>query len=512
MCRLPVISRRTPAALGVAALIAVAGAWTVSPARASVVRMSLGAPHGRPLAADFLGLSLEYRSIPGFTGANPAAVNPVLVQLIRNLVPHGRPSLRIGGQSGDRTWWPVRGVSPPLGITYSLTPRWMTSARTLARATDGRLILGLGLEANRTRLDAVEGAELLAGIGRRYIAALEIGNEPELYTVVPWYRKLRGKPIPWNFHDGKPVFARRAGYGPTAFYEEFERTLRVLPRLPIAGPATGHVSWLDGLRPFLAPGSRVRMVTWHAYGLNQCVTDPSAPMYPSVPNLLAPRASRGLVTGISPDVALAHAVGASFRIDEINSISCNGRLGVSNTFASGLWILDSLFSIAAAGVDGVNVHTYQHAANGLFDFADSGGRWSATVHPLYYGMMMFARAAPPGSRLLAIHAGRQNKVRAWATLAPDHRVRVLLINDSRAAPARVLISVPRSGRANIERLLAPSAFATAGVTLGGARFASPTATGLLPPPREGAIRSVAGEYPVTLPAASAALITLASRG
>ena len=34
------------------------------------------------------------------------------------------------------------------------------------------------------------------------------------------------------------------------------------------------------------------------------------------------------------DVARAHGAGASFRIDEMNSVTCNGRAGVSNTMAS----------------------------------------------------------------------------------------------------------------------------------------------------------------------------------
>jgi hypothetical protein len=501
-------TRRTRSALGVLALIAAAGACFGAVAQAFVLRVSTRAPMGRPIAADFIGLSLEYRSVPMFAGSGPQSINPVLVQLIRNLVPGGRPVLRIGGQSTDRTWWPVGGMSRPLGITYNLTPRWMAAARALAQATDARLILGVGLEANRAKIDSVEADQLLRGLGRRYIAAFEIGNEPELYTVVPWYRELHGAPIAWYSHFGAPVFARRPSYDPDTFYGEFSRTLRVLPRLPIAGPATGLLPWLDGFRQFLSPPSRVRIVTWHAYGLNQCVTDPSSPQYPTVSNLLSPLASRGIVSGISPYVALAHKFGDSFRIDEMNSVTCNGRLGVSNTFASALWVMDALFAIAADGVDGVNIHTFPNAANGLFDFDHSDGQWQGTVHPLYYGVMMFAQAAPPGSRLLRIRSGNQDEVRAWATLAPDRRIRVLLINDSLTNSARVLVRPPvGAGEASIERLLSPSAYATGAITLGGQTFGTHTDTGLLPAPQTRVVAPRSGVYAVTLPAASAALVT-----
>ena len=367
---------------GTLVLIAATGVCSAAAAATFDFQVSSQARQGRRIAPDFLGLSLEYRSIPVLTGSGPASVNPVLVQLIRNLVPLGRPMLRIGGQSTDRTWWPVGGMSRPLGITYNLTPGWMASTQALAQALDARLFLGLGLEANRPRIDAVEAGQLLQGLGRKYVAGLQIGNEPELYTSVPWYRILRGAPVAWYSHFGAPVFSRRPGYDPADFAAEFARTLRALPRVPIAGPETGLFPWLDEFRQFLSPGSRVRTMTWHAYGLNQCVTAPSSPQYPSVPHLLALPASHAIVDGISPYVALAHRVGATFRVDEINSVTCNGRLGVSNTFASALWVMDALFSIAADGVDGVNIHTYQDAANGLFDFDRSHAQWNGCVHPL----------------------------------------------------------------------------------------------------------------------------------
>jgi hypothetical protein len=477
---------------------------------AAVFRVSVGAPQGRPVAADYLGLALEYRSLPALVGTGASAVNPVLVQLIRNLAPAGRPVIRIGGQSTDRTWWPVSGVRQPLGVTYRLTPSWTASVRALAQAINARLILGIGLEANRPQLAATEARELESGIGPQYLAALELGNEPELYNVVPWYRILHGAPVPWYSHFGAPVYARPDGYGPKAFYREFSRVLGLVPGVPVAGPSVGLVPWLNGIGRFLAASSRLKMVTWHAYGLNQCVTDRTSPSYPTVPNLLSLRASRELTTGISPVVALAHHVGASFRIDEMNSVTCNGRIGVSDTFASALWALDSLFAIAADGVDGVNVHTFPDAANGPFDFARVAGGWVAMVHPLYYGLMMFAQAAPAGSRLLSVSSSDQEQVRAWATLAPDHRVRVVLINDSLrvAAPVQVRAAAA-AGAASVSWLRARSAYATSGVTLGGASFGAHTTTGVLAPGQSTPVTPHAGAYSLTLPPASAALVTLA---
>ncbi len=503
-------TRRSLALLGALTLFAAGGACLVSSAQAFVFRVSVSrTPTGRPVAPGFLGLALEYRAIPQLTGSDPVPVNPVLVQLIRNLVPQGRPVLRIGGLSTDRTWWPVPGVNRPLGITYNLTPSWIGSARALAQATNARLILGLGLQANQPRIDAVEATQLVEGIGDQHIAALEIGNEPELYTSIPWYRELHGKPIPWYENAGTPIFARPADYGPAAFLGDFERALHaVAPQVPIAGPASGSGSWYAGFRRLLSPTSRVKIVTGHAYGLNQCVTDASSALYPSVSHLLSPSASRGFVAGLEPSVAGAHRVGASFRIDEMNSVSCNGRLGVSNTMASALWLLDSLFTLTADGVDGVNIHTYPQAANGLFDFIRSDGRWEASVHPIYYGMMMFAQAAPPGSRLLRIQSGNQDRVRAWATLAPDHRTRVLLINDSLTGAALAQVRASGAGGpAGAESLRASSAYATSGIFLGGQSFGPETAAGRLSPARSQTVAPRSGSYSVELPPGTATLLT-----
>jgi hypothetical protein len=191
---------------------------------------------GRPIAPNFLGLAFEYNTIPQLAGATPASVNPVFAQLVRNLDPAGHPVIRIGGQSTDRTWWPVNGMARPYGVTYSLSPAWMAAASSLAQATGAQLILGVNLEANRLRISQVEASQLVQGVGAGNIDALEIGNEPELYNVMPWYRTQHGQPIAWYSKTGTPVLARRPTYSPQAFAGEFSRTLRVVPRLPVAGP------------------------------------------------------------------------------------------------------------------------------------------------------------------------------------------------------------------------------------------------------------------------------------
>src|ERR1700760_3683894 len=76
------------------------------PARPAVLTVDRMARE-RTIPRGFLGLSFEYMSLERFTGTNPGALDPVFLQLVRNLTPGQRPVIRIGGGSTDHTWLPV---------------------------------------------------------------------------------------------------------------------------------------------------------------------------------------------------------------------------------------------------------------------------------------------------------------------------------------------------------------------------------------------------------------------
>jgi hypothetical protein len=68
------------------------------------------------------------------------------------------------------------------------------------------------------------------------------------------------------------------------------------------------------------------------------------------------------------------------------------------------------------------------------------------------------------------------------------------------------------GPASLERLRASSAYATSGLTLGGRTFGAASPTGALAAPVPQSVTPHGGTYAVTLPAGSAALLTLGSTG
>ena len=150
--------------------------------RVSAARVS------RPLPSGFVGFSFEFQAVRDYTGSDPRAINPVLVQLIRDVAPGQAPVLRIGGNSTDHTWWPPAGRDPVPGVIYTLTKSWLATTRALAVATGAKLILGVNLKADSPAEAAAEAARLSHRHRPRYIEALEIGNEPELYKVFPVLR------------------------------------------------------------------------------------------------------------------------------------------------------------------------------------------------------------------------------------------------------------------------------------------------------------------------------------
>jgi hypothetical protein len=495
MARVP--ARR--ACIAIVAAFGIALPWAAS-ARADLLTASVSAtPAGQTMAPGFVGVSFEYRALHQYTGRDPRAIDPVLLGLLAGLAPGQSPVIRIGGDSTDGSWWPVRGMIPQGGIYYPITKGWIRTTQALAADLKAKLILGINLAAGRPAIAAAEGRALVDGIGRQYIDDLEIGNEPDLYSVFPWYRDRRG-------HLYR---ARGRGYDLSRYLKQFQQWSRVLPSVPLAGPAVSGPSWMSALGRFISGAPRLGMITYHRYPLRECTTNPADPSYPSLANLLADPASAGLATPMAPFAQTAHQHGLAFRVAEMNTASCEGAKGVSDTFGSALWALDTMFNFASVGVDGVNVHVLPGSNYELFTVSHTPtGAWQAFVHPEYYGLAMFAQAFPPGARLLSV-AAPAGAVKVWATQSTDGSERVTLINKDPAAEHTLQLSIAGATAAGtVETHQAPSVAATSGVTLGGQTFGDETTTGTLGAPQTTPLAPVQGAYTVTLPPASAALLTL----
>ncbi|MGH2914717.1 MAG: glycosyl hydrolase family 79 C-terminal domain-containing protein [Solirubrobacteraceae bacterium] len=405
----------------------------------------------------FLGLSMEYWGLPRFERRK------VLLARVLSLLhaPGSGPLLlRVGGDSADHAFWSPR-YRALARWAFALTPAWLRETSWLVRRAHMRLILDLNLITGSAARAAAWARAAEAGLPRGSVAALEVGNEPDIYSRRFWRTAIT---------HGSSGVRLPASLSPRGYVRAFSSYARSVgaaaPSVPLIGPALANpsrdVGWISQL--LAREPSGLRIVSAHRYPLSACEHNRSSRYYPTIARLLGEFASAGVARSIEPALRAAQRAGLPFRLTELNSVTCGGRAGVSNTFATALWAPDVLFELLRTGVDGVNVHVRANAINGAFTL----GRRGLVARPLLYGMAMFARALGPDARLvrLRLSARRSLHLKAWAVQVADRELHVLVI-DKGARGARVALRLPATGTALVGYLRAPSPRSLSGVTLDG---------------------------------------------
>ncbi len=477
-----------------------------------------------PIPYEFSGFSIEYPDLKNFTGYQSTGLNPIFSQLLNNLgaYKNGWPIVRIGGNSTDESWWNPTLRSRPLGVKNDITNNSLDSLARSIATTSSRLILGLNLGQNNPTLATEFAQAALAGLPPGKVDLFEVGNEPDIFASHPHYADLL---------TGKTVFVRPTSYSFASYLGEFDTFATALQGLsqpvPLGGPvfATTTYGWMQYLPSFLAAQApRLKAVTYHRYPLSACSwSTPGSSTDPTIANLLADKSAQGLAKAIVPFVTQASSYRKPLRITEINSVSCGGKAGVSNSFASALWATDVMFNLAQVGVQGVNFHSGSGAAYTPFRFSSQtirtgnntwgwGPVFTVTVNPLYYGTLLFNQATANSSRLLPVSTTAQGNIRVWATLDALQVVRVVLLNKDTTLGGKALIQLSRPRTSGVlTRLRAPSVNATNGVTLAGQTFDG-TVDGLpLGSYTSEQVMPQNGSYTLDLPPVSAALLILNPR-
>ncbi len=462
---------------------------------------------GRPVPRSFVGFSIEYPSVAGYFGP-PGRPNDGFLALLATLdkAQHGAPSLRIGGNSADVAAWDPSGAPQPPQIATKLGRPFLDSLRALELRLHAPLTLTLDL-ALQQPADALAFARAAqARLPGAALSALEIGNEPDFYSRrQPTRRGVLGPArFPALRHYSEAQYVADA----TAYARALDTGLPRTPKL-VVGSFAGS-SW-DGSIPSLLrripPG--VSRASIHAYPLLGCHARPKRGE--TVAALLSPAASRGLAERVAAEMRIERAPAGATRVGEMNSVSCGGLAGVSDTFASALWSTDTLFEMLRIGASGVALHTFAGAAYEPFAFtpAAATGR-QVTIHPLYYGLLLFARAAPYGAHLVPVATTGADGLEVWATADRHGTVRVVAINPSmrRSRSLVVRVGAPGGSVAHFARLEAPGPAARGGVSLAG-QHVGPDGR-LHGHMRVARLTAVGGRYRVRLSAASAGLLTVAS--
>jgi hypothetical protein len=441
----------------------------------------------------YLGLSTEYWGVPGWERESP--VLDRVLSLLR--VPGDGPLvLRIGGDSANQALWESEAEEFPAWVV-ELTPNWLTQTSALVRHSGVRLILDLNVVTASPLISAGWAGAAEAALPHGSIAGFEIGNEPDLYSRSHWIKIV-----------AQTIAASQLlpdSLSPSSYAADFAQYARdvgaVATGVPLLGPAVATSSrgphWISALLASPHPG--LRAVTAHEYPYSACAHAKSA-RYPTIGRLLGEPATAGMAKALEPGVRLAAHARLPFRLTELNSVTCGGRPGVSDTFATALWAPDALFELLRAGVDAADVHVNPGKINAAFSLSPGG----LSANPLLYGLILFARTVGHDSELVPLHviAGHALRLKAWAVRLPSGALHVLLINKGNRT-ATVALHLAGLGRGSVDRLLAPSVSSRWGVTLGGRHLS--VAGGWVGTGSSEVIAPSAGGYAVTLPPYSAAL-------
>jgi hypothetical protein len=443
-------------------------------------------PTGAAVPGDFVGLSFEMRSLPTLAGY---ANRGNLVALMRSL---GHGVMRFGGASADeQVAWVGPGAARPGWASTAVSENDLSGLAALARATGWSVLLtvNLGHYDPAAAAQEVKAARALLGGA---LAGVEIGNEPDLYA------RKHMRAAGWEL----AAYLSQAAVYRTAIE-------KAAPGTPIAGPdpSTG----VAGLRWVRAAASTLHpeVLTDHYYPLSSCG------YRPTVSELLSPNIRRSESEMLGRMMAIAHAHATPLRVDETNSISCEGRAGVSNTFASALWALDYSARAMAAGAVGVNFHDLiaKPGAYSPLLARGPGALAAGTLHaePEWYALLAAHELNRAGGRVLPtkIAGADPGELSASALSAPGGRARLLLVDydPPGSPPLAVHLGVGRTFvGGSVLRLTAPSLAAASGVRLGGRAVA---ADGTWTPPSAlPAVSGRPGSLAVQIAPGSAAVLTL----
>ncbi len=389
----------------------------------------------------FLGLAYEKLSLltPLFTDNN-------LLGLFERL---GTGVLRIGGASVDQSVWTPNGAGQTFG---QVAPSDVDALAAFLRATGWSCIYGINLGGSATgattpALAAAEVAYVAQKLGSALIG-VELGNECETYGS----SFCAGN---WSVESFE------------ALWQQYRSAIvAVTPGAPMCGPAAG--SKLD---------------TW-TLPFGEYVTN-------SQISLLTQRYTRGPASTasvddlVTPDSALstellmlhygAQSIDVPFRIDGLSSYADGGSAGISNSYASALWVMDTIFQTALAGGSGVNLQCGGQQPGTAI--ADNNGIVLG-AQPVFYGALLAAMAGSGTLLSTQLSAGALN-VTAYA-IQTASGMSVLLVNKDAAQSLDVSIVLPQAmSSATLQQLTQVSAGATtpslaafSGISIQGATVAT----------------------------------------
>jgi hypothetical protein len=415
----------------------------------------------------FVGLSYEKSKLsqPLFSGSNSS-----LIGLFNRL---GNGVLRIGGNSVDKTTWMPSGAGQTSGQT---APSDVDALTSFISAVGWPVLYGVNLAQSTPAVAAAEVAYAAKALGSNLLG-IEIGNEPDLYAENYF-------PSTWTFADYLTL------------WQSFAQAITAqTPGVPLTGPvAAFNATWFTSFAQDKAKS--IMLLSMHYYRANGQSASSTIDLLISYPDT-------NLQKDLVPLEAASQAAGVPFRMAETNSFYNGGAPNVSDAYASALWVIDHMFTLAQGGSVGVNLHGGGDT-NGYTPIADSDGV-VVEVRPEYYGTLLCALAGQGGLLSTSISAGSLN-ASAYTVQNSGQQLSLVINNKDSTQNLQFTVSCPSAVEsASIQLLTGLSLSATSGVTIQGSAV---NPDGSFAPSSPYGLPVSAESFTGYVPAASAVLISV----
>jgi hypothetical protein len=415
----------------------------------------------------FVGLSYEKSKLsqPLFSGSNAN-----LIGLFERL---GNGVLRIGGNSVDETNWAPNGAGQTSGQT---APPDVDALASFISAVGWPVLYGVNLAQSTPSVAAAEVAYAAKALGANLLG-IEIGNEPDLYAGHYF-------PSTWAFSDYLTLWQSFAS-----------AILAQTPGVPLTGPVTAYNSaWFSSFAQ--NEGKSIVLLSMHYYRANGQSASSTIDLLISYPDT-------NLQNDLVPLNTAAQAAGVPFRMAETNSFYNGGAPNVSDSYASSLWVIDHLFTIAQGGSVGVNLHGGGNG-DGYTPIADNDGV-VVEARPEYYGALLCALAGQGPLLATTIDAGSLN-TSAYTVQNSSSQVSLIANNKDASQNLQFTATCPSAVKsASMQILTGPALASTAAVTIQGSAV---NPDGSFMPQTSYGLTVSDGAFTGYVPAASAALISI----
>jgi len=347
------------------------------------------------IPSNYVGFSYEYGGARELT--NSSSRSPIYARLLQNLMLAKNDAntinktftIRIGGNSADGSCYyypPQHPLPSPLcnhRITDDEMTSWIEFAKIMERDYDVTIQyvvdtnMGVSSNPDDVFIPHIERLDELDVW--KFVSSIEIGNEVDLYKRKGVFRNLSS----YDYADYEREY--------DAYITAYLNTTSTR-RASVQGGTWCTSDYLKNLEHYIVKFDRVlASFSFHKYALNGNDIVNSSTIDEYLKLLLGDRGVESMVRHLKPLVDVVASRQLPFVLGETNSASHGGVSGVSDTFASALWVVDYLSALSMkAGVSQVLLHLAGPSPKIVYTaFAYDYEAERLQVRPIYYGILLF---------------------------------------------------------------------------------------------------------------------------